>query len=232
MTATNVKQQLLTFGNPQKAEHAKYFFKTGKGEYGEGDKFIGATVPQSRIVAKAHKNLSFEELKKLLNDEIHECRFCALIILIEQFKKGDNAKRQEIIDFYLAHTHRINNWDLVDVSAYSLVGEWLADKNRTVLYRLAESENLWEQRISVVSTMAFIRKNDFEDTLRLSEKLLSHPHDLMHKACGWMLREAGNRNEEILTGCLDKHHRSMPRTMLRYAIEKLSPLQREIYMQK
>ena len=232
MTAENVKQQLSVFGNPEKAEHSKYFFKTGKGQYGEGDKFIGTTVPESRSVAKANKDLSFDELKKLLTDENHECRFCALIILAEQFKKADDARRKEIFDFYLANTHGINNWDLVDVSAYNIMGEWLLDKDRSVLYQLSESENLWEQRISIVSTLAFIRKNDLKDTLKLSEKFLSHHHDLMHKACGWMLREAGKRNEKTLTDFLDKHYRKMPRTMLRYAIERLSPEQREIYMQK
>ncbi|MDO5522653.1 MAG: DNA alkylation repair protein [Bacteroidia bacterium] len=229
MTAKNIKQQLLAFGNPEKAEHAKYFFKTGKGQYGEGDKFIGCTVPESRSVARANKNLSLAELQKLLNDEMHECRFCALVILTEQFKKGDEEKRKEIVDFYLANTHRINNWDLVDVSAYNIVGEWLRNKHRSLIYRLAESDNLWEQRIAIVSTLAFIRNNDFTDTLKLSEKFLSHRHDLMHKACGWMLREAGKRDEKSLTGFLDAHHREMPRTMLRYAIEKLSPQQQSQY---
>ena len=232
MTAETVKQQLLAFGNPEKAKHATYFFKTGKGQYGEGDRFIGCTVPESRSVAKANKNLSFEELKKLLSDEYHECRFCALIILGEQFKKADIATRQKIFDFYLANTHGINNWDLVDVSAYTIAGEWLLDKDRSVLYQLAESEKLWEQRIAVVSTMAFIRKNDLTDVLILSEKFLTHRHDLMHKACGWMLREAGKRDEKTLTGFLDKHYLNMPRTMLRYAIERLSPHQRKFYMRK
>ena len=232
MTANSIKQQLLAFGNPEKAEHSKYFFKTGKGQYGEGDKFIGCTVPESRSVAKANKNLSFEELKKLLNDEYHECRFCALIILTEQFKKVGEEKRKEIVDFYLANTYRVNNWDLVDVSAYNILGEWLADKDRTILYTLAESDLLWEQRIAMVSTMAFIRRNDFEDVVRLSKIFLTHTHDLMHKASGWMLREAGSRDEKTLTGFLDKYHKKMPRTMLRYAIEKLTREQKTHYMQK
>lgn len=232
MTAKNVKQQLLTLANPERAEHSKYFFKTGKGEYAEGDKFMGIPVPQTRKVAKGFKELSFPELKKLLQDEFHECRFCALVILSEQFKKADDAKRKQIFDFYIDNMRGINNWDLVDVSAYNIVGEYLLDKNREVLYQLADSENLWEQRIAVVATMAFIRKNDFEDTLKLSELLLAHKHDLMHKACGWMLREAGERDEKVLTDFLDKHHKKMPRTMLRYAIEKLSPEQRETYMRK
>ncbi len=232
MSAENVKRELLALGNPQRAEHSTYFFKTGKGEYAEGDKFIGCAVPETRKVAKAHKNLSFDDLEKLLNDAFHECRFCALVILAGQFKKADNAKRKEIIDFYLANTTGVNNWDLVDVSAYTLLGEWLTDKDKSVLYRLAESENLWEQRIAVVSTMAFIRKNNFEDTLKLSELLLTHNHDLIHKACGWMLREVGERYEKSLTDFLDKHHKTMPRTMLRYSIEKLTPEQRKIYMKK
>ncbi|MEA4950018.1 MAG: DNA alkylation repair protein [Petrimonas sp.] len=232
MTAEIVKRQLLSFGNPGKADHSRYFFKTGKGQYGEGDRFIGVTVPESRSVAKANKNLSFDELKKLLDDDYHECRFCALIILAEQFKKTDTAGRKEIFGFYLANTHGVNNWDLVDVSAYSIVGEWLLDNDRSVLYQLAESENLWEQRISIISTLAFIRKNDFADTLKLSEKFLTHRHDLMHKACGWMLREAGKRDEKTLTYFLDKHCTQMPRTMLRYAIEKLSPEQKTHYLTK
>lgn len=230
MKYESIKQQLLAFGNPKKAEHAKYFFKTGKGQYGENDQFIGCTVPETRSVAKANKNTPLEELEKLLNDEMHECRFCALAILTEQFKKADEAKRKEIIDFYLAHTHRVNNWDLVDMSCYNLLGEWLKDKKRDILYTLADSELLWEQRIAMVSTMAFIRENDFSDTLNLLKKFLTHPHDLMHKACGWMLREAGKRDEKMLTDFLDKHSKKMPRTMLRYAIEKLSPEQRAHYM--
>ncbi|MEA5046551.1 MAG: DNA alkylation repair protein [Petrimonas sp.] len=232
MTAEIVKRQLLSFGNPGKADHSRYFFKTGKGQYGEGDRFIGVTVPESRSVAKANKNLSFDELKKLLDDDYHECRFCALIILADQFKKADNAGRKEIFEFYLANTRGINNWDLVDVSSYSIVGEWLLDNDRSVLYQLAESANLWEQRISIISTLAFIRKNDFADTLKLSEKFLTHRHDLMHKACGWMLREAGKRDEKTLTYFLDKHCTQMPRTMLRYAIEKLSPEQKTHYLTK
>ena len=232
MTAKDIKQQLLSFGNPEKAEHSKYFFKTGKGQYGEGDRFIGCTVPETRSVAKASRDASFTEIEKLLNDEMHECRLCALAILVEQFKKAGEAKRKEIFDFYLAHTRSINNWDLVDLSCYHIVGAWLLDKDRSVLYTLAESGTLWEERIAVVSTMAFIRKNDFNDILRLSEKFLSHKHDLMHKACGWMLREAGKRDENVLLGFLDKHTTNMPRTMLRYAIEKLSPEQRMHYMKK
>lgn len=233
MTATTIKHRLLAFGNSEKAEHAIRFFKTGKGEYGEGDRFIGCTVPETRIVAKANRNAPPVELQKLLDDPVHECRLCALIILTEQFKKADEKNRAEIVRFYLANTHRINNWDLVDTSCYHILGEWLADKeDRTLLYTLAQSQNLWEQRIAMVSTMAFIRRGDLDDVFRLSTTFLEHPHDLMHKACGWMLREAGKRNEKALTDFLDKYHKTMPRTMLRYAIERLSPAQRQMYMQK
>ncbi|MBF6627470.1 MAG: DNA alkylation repair protein [Proteiniphilum sp.] len=233
MRATNIKEQLRQLGNPAKADHSAYFFKTGKGEYGEGDRFIGCTVPETRSVAKANRYTPLSELEKLLADEMHECRLCALIILVEQFKQADEPKRKEIVDFYLSHTPRVNNWDLVDLSCYHIVGEWLKEKDdRTLLYGLAASSLLWDQRIAVVSTMAFIRNNDFDDILRLSEIFLAHKHDLMHKACGWMLREAGKRDETILTGFLDDHCTEMPRTMLRYAIERLSPEQKTKYMQR
>lgn len=227
-----IKNELLAYGNPEKAEHSAYFFKTGKGQYGEGDQFIGCTVPEVREVAKKHRAASAQTLAVLLSDPFHECRFCALIILTEQFRKADEKTQATLVDFYLSNTHRVNNWDLVDVSAYNLLGEWLKNKDHTLLYKLAQSKNLWEQRIAIVSTMAFIRQNEFTDTLQLSEIFLSHSHDLMHKACGWMLREVGKHDEKTLTGFLDKHFANMPRTMLRYAIEKLSPEQRAFYMQK
>jgi len=233
MNATSIKEQLQLLGNPEKAVHSAYFFKTGKGEYGEGDRFIGCTVPETRNVAKINRHTPVTELAKLLGDEMHECRLCALIILVDQFKQADESKRKEIVSFYLSQTTHINNWDLVDLSSYHIVGEWLKGKDdRRVIYRLAASTLLWDQRIAVVSTMAFIRNNDFGDTLRLSELFLTHKHDLMHKACGWMLREVGKRDEKTLTGFLDRHHTAMPRTMLRYAIERLSPEQKKKYMQR
>lgn len=232
VTSEIITKQLQEFGNPEKAAHATRFFKTGKGQYGEGDLFIGVTVPEIRAVAKIHKNLSMHEIEKLLHDKIHEYRLCALIILVNQFKKADDVKRQAIFDIYLANTHYINNWDLVDVSAKDILGEFLIDKKRDKLYELAQSDLLWEQRIAIVATYAFIKKSDFDDTLRLSEQFLSHPHDLMHKACGWMLREAGKRDEKMLIAFLDAHYRDMPRTMLRYSIEKLSSEQKQHYMQK
>lgn len=233
MTAQLIKEALLRFGNAGKASHATCFFKTGKGEYGEGDRFIGSTVPETRMVAKANSQAPLIELDRLLDDEMHECRLCALMILVAQFKRADERKRKEIVDFYLSRTSRVNNWDLVDLSAYHIVGEWLKDKeDRSLLYRLAESRLLWDQRIAVVSTLAFIRKHDFSDILKLAEMFLTHPHDLMHKACGWMLREAGKRDEKALTGFMDSYSRVMPRTMLRYAIERLTPEQKRNYMQR
>lgn len=219
-------------GNPQKAEHAAYFFKTGKGQYGEGDRFIGCTVPETRSVAKTYRNIPFEEIGKLLDDEMHECRLCGLILLVEQFKKADIEKQKSIFDFYCSHIYAANSWDLVDLSAPYIVGEWLFDKNRAFLYDLASSRSLWKERISVVSTLAFIRKNDFTDTLKLSAQFFDHRHDLMHKACGWMLREVGKRDESVLTKFLDQYHRHMPRTMLRYAIERLSSEQKIEYMKR
>ncbi|WP_165021412.1 MULTISPECIES: DNA alkylation repair protein [unclassified Dysgonomonas] len=232
MTAKEIQKQLESYSTPEKRDFLPYFFKTGKGQYGEGDKFIGVVVPDSRKVAKVNRDISFDELTKLLNNEYHECRLCALLILVERFKKAKEEERKVIFDFYLSHTHRINNWDLVDLSAQYIVGEYLVGKDHSVLYKLADSDLLWDQRIAVLSTFAFIGQNDFEDILALSEKLLQHPHDLMHKATGWLLREAGKRDKQVLCSFLDKHHKVMPRTMLRYSIEKLTPEERAHYMKK
>jgi 3-methyladenine DNA glycosylase AlkD len=233
MTATLIEEQLIALSTPEKQVFLPYFFKTGKGQYGEGDQFLGVVVPDIRRVAKAHNAIPFEELEKLLNNSYHECRLCALLVLVERFKKAQEPERSALIDFYLSHTTRINNWDLVDLSAKDTLGEYLVDKtDRTVLYRLAGSSLLWEQRIAVVATYAFIRRGDLNDIFVLSEKLLHHPHDLMHKAIGWMLREAGKKDKNILLGFLDKYHKVMPRTMLRYAIEKFSPEERTYYMKK
>ncbi len=232
ITAKNIQKELETYSTPEKKEYLPYFFKTGKGQYGEGDKFLGVVVPDTRKIAKKYKSISFDEIVKLLDSEYHECRLCALLILVERFKKAKEDERKEIYDFYLSKTARINNWDLVDLSAKDIVGEYLADKDRSVLYRLAESPLLWDQRIAVIATYAFIRRNDHKDILALSEKLLDHKHDLMHKAMGWMLRETGKKDMKALTGFLDKYHKVMPRTMLRYSIEKLSAEERAHYMKK
>ncbi len=232
MTAEKIREELEALSTPEKKEFLPYFFKTGKGQYGEGDKFLGVVVPDSRKIAKKYKDIPFQEVKNLLNSEYHECRLCALLILVERFKKADEQNRKAIYEFYLSHTHRINNWDLVDLSSQYIVGEYLLDKDRSVLYRLADSELLWDQRIAVLATFPFIRNHDFEDLLALSEKLLHHKHDLMHKAVGWLLREAGKKDKTVLIGFLDRYYKEMPRTMLRYSIEKLTPEERAYYMKK
>lgn len=232
MTAELIQKELELLSTPEKKEFLPYFFKTGKGQYGEGDKFLGVVVPDSRKVAKKYKGIAFSEVEKLLNSEFHECRLCALIILVERFKKSNEQERKEIFEFYISHTQRINNWDLVDLSSQYIVGEYLVDKDRSILYRLADSKLLWDQRIAVLATFAFIRRSDFDDLLALSEKMLCHKHDLMHKAVGWLLREAGKRDKSVLIAFLDKYYRLMPRTMLRYSIEKLSNEERLHYMKK
>lgn len=232
MSAINIEKELELYSTPEKREFLPYFFKTGKGQYGEGDKFLGVVVPDTRKVAKKYRDLPFKEIENLLNNEYHECRLCALLILVERFKKASEGDRKEIFNFYLAHTNRINNWDLVDLSAKDIVGEYLIDKDRSVLYDLVKSELLWDQRIAIVSTYAFIRRGDLYDTFLLSEKLLDHKHDLMHKATGWMLREMGKKDLNMLRAFLDNHHKKMPRTMLRYSIEKMDQSERAHYMKK
>lgn len=231
MSAQEIKNKLFALGNSERAHHSSYFFKTAEGQYGYGDKFVGCTVPETRNVAKQFADLSLTENKLLLDDQFHECRLCALIILTHQFKKANEIDKFEIMNYYLANTNRINNWDLVDLSSYKIVGEWLKNrKDRSLLYSLADSDLLWDQRIAVVSTLTFIRNNDFNDILELSERFLTHRHDLIQKACGWMLREAGKRDESVLRYFLDKHAAVMPRTMLRYSIERLEYDLRKYYM--
>ena len=233
MTAKEIQLELEKASTPEKRDFLPHFFKTGKGGYGEGDKFIGVIVPDIRKIAKANKSLPSNELTDLLNNEYHECRMCALFILVEKFKKANEPDRKQIVDFYLAHSHRINNWDLVDLSSKDILGEYLIDKeDRKILYKLAKSELLWDQRIAVIATFAFIKKGDFTDIINLSEQFLSHKHDLMHKAVGWMLREAGKRDKTVLINFLNKHHKVMPRTMLRYSLEKLTAEEKAYYMKK
>jgi Predicted DNA alkylation repair enzyme len=215
-------------GHKDKVLVFKRFFKTGKGEYGEGDKFLGIPVPEVRKVAKKYKNLNLEDLKKLLKTEFHECRLCALMILRFQYEVSENKK--ELVDFYLKNTRYINNWDLVDLSCQYILGNWFLDKDKKILYQLARSKNLWERRIAIISTFEFIRHNQFADTLKLSEILISDKHDLIHKAVGWMLREVGKRDKKVLRDFLDKHHQKMPRVMLRYAIEKFPQDIRKKYL--
>ncbi|MCD8092974.1 MAG: DNA alkylation repair protein [Bacteroides sp.] len=230
--AEEIQRELEQYIDSVKREYLPRFFKTGKGQYGEGDKFLGVVVPNTRIVAKRHKDAPFEVMAALLQSEWHECRLCALLMLVERFKKSDEKGKKVIYDFYLTQTARINNWDLVDLSAPGIVGEYLKDKPRQDLYRLADSPLLWDQRIAVVSTYTLIRNHDFIDILSLSERLLHHKHDLMHKAVGWMLREMGKRDKDLLVQFLEKHCTVMPRTMLRYAIEKFPEEERREFMKR
>ena len=228
-----LKASLLIEGNPERAAHAKKYFKTGKGEYAEGDIFVGLTNPQVQAWAKKHyRSINLDTIQEFLKDEIHEVRFAALLVMIEQFKKGDELIKSELINCYLNNVTTINNWDLVDCSVYKLLGEWLLDKDRSVLYELAQTSHLWSQRIGIITTLAFIRQKQYSDTLRLAEILMNHPHDLIHKACGWMLREVGKRDELVLEEFLDEHLSKMPRTMLRYAIERFPEVKRLSYLKK
>ena len=206
------------------------FFKTGPGQYGEGDRFLGIKVPVTRRVVKECWNQTgFDELEECLASEYHEIRLAGLLSLVEIYShaRKDMSLRRRCIDFYLSHTDRINNWDLVDLSCYNLLGDWLLDKDRSLLYRLAsDGKSIWEQRIGMVSTMAFIRQGQLDDTFAIADILLNHPHDLIHKAVGWLLREAGKRDMDALRVFLDHRAASMPRTMLRYAIEKFPERER------
>ena len=227
-----ITSELQALSDDEKREIFPKFFKVGKGEYGEGDRFLGVTVPNIRAIAKQYKNISLNEIRELMQSEWHEVRLCALLIMVEKSKKKDEALRQQLFDLYLSQTDRINNWDLVDLSCRFIVGEYLLDKSRDILYQLAHSPLLWDNRIAIVSTYAFIRKGQLEDTYALSDLMMHHPHDLMHKAIGWMLREAGKRDANRLYNYVMSHRADMPRTMLRYAIEKFSPAERSILMKR
>lgn len=227
---SGLKKELKSKADPKRAEVSKWFFKTGPGEYGEGDIFLGVTVPETRKTAQKFKDIKFSEIKKLLISGIHEERLVALLILVNNFKKGSDGEREKIFKFYLANTKKVNNWDLVDLSAHKIVGAYLLDKSRSILYKLARSRNLWEKRISIISTFAFIGRDDFKDTLKISEILLNDKHDLIHKAVGWALREVGKKDLKSEENFLKKHYKKMPRTMLRYAIEKFPEKKRKDYL--
>ena len=230
MKATDLVSKLRTLGDPAIAEHSQRFFKTGPGEYGEGDRFLGIRVPRLRAEVKGSRELSLAETLKLLRSPYHEARLLALLILVERYKRGDGEIRARIYDHYLAQTRYINNWDLVDSSAPQIVGAHLHGGDKSDLYRLAASNSLWERRIAVMATLCFIREQSFSDTLALSEALIDDPEDLIHKATGWMLREVGNRDGKTERDFLKKHYRRMPRTMLRYAIEKFPREERQRYL--
>lgn len=219
----DIKKELLRIGNEEKRLHLSRYFKTGKGEYGEGDLFIGVTVPQQREIVKKIGDIPLQEISLLLHDAYHECRLTGLLFLIQYYRKTkENTAKETYFHFYLQHLSCINSWDLVDLSAPDIVGAHLFDKERIILYQLANESHLWKKRIAIVSTHYFIRNQDFSTTFALSDLLLSHSHDLIHKAVGWMLREVGKRNYEVALHYLqeDKKYQCMPRTMLRYAIER------------
>ena len=233
MNAEFILRELHSIADEKDALFLQRFFKTGKSQYGEGDLFLGIRVPDIRNIVKAGKSLPFEEIEILLDSKYHEARMTGFLLLVQMFKKTKKEEERKVIyDFYLSNAQKANNWDLVDLSCRDIVGAYLLDKeDRSILYKLASS-NLWEQRIAIISTWTLIKYQDFADTLQLSEKLLNHPHDLMHKAIGWMLREVGKKNREVLTGFLEKHYKVMPRTTLRYAIEHFPPEKRGYFMQK
>jgi 3-methyladenine DNA glycosylase AlkD len=225
-----IQSRLRALGDPEQAKALRWFFKTGPGQYGEGDKFAGVKVPAIRRLAKEYCAISLANAESLLRSEIHEERLLSLVILVLQTVKADAKVRKAIFDLYLANTNSINNWDLVDLSAPQLVGTYLECRSRKILYRLARSKSLWERRISILATIHFIRHGDFGDTLAIAELLLHDQADLIHKAVGWMLREVGKRNVSSLEGFLEKHSPGMPRTMLRYAIEKFPEGKRQAYL--
>jgi 3-methyladenine DNA glycosylase AlkD len=231
-TAASARRRLRQLGDPNDALFLQRFFKTGRGEYGEGDQFLGIRVPVIRRIASELRELPVDEIEALLRDRWHEARLLALILLGDAYQCGSPAERGIIFDLYLRNTNWINNWDLVDASAARVVGAHLANRPRTLLERLARSPTLWERRIAIIATQHFIRNGEFDDTIRLAEVLLHDSHDLIHKAVGWMLREVGNRDRATLEAFLDKHAREMPRTMLRYAIEKLPPTDRRRFMKR
>ncbi len=227
-------KEMLSHADPSQVAGLSRFFKTGPGQYGEGDKFLGIKVPVTRGVVKSlWRQTSFEDLEECVASEYHEIRLAALLTLVEIFShaKKDEALRKRCVDFYLSHTAYINNWDLVDLSCYPLLGVWLLDKERTLLYELArDGKTLWEQRIGIVSTMTFIRHGQLEDTFAIARILLRHPHDLIHKAVGWLLREAGKRDKPSLEDFLRENIQSMPRTTLRYTIERFPEEERAVYL--
>lgn len=230
LTAKAVTLELQKLGTVKKAKVSAWFFKTQKGQYGYGDVFYGVTVPQQREISKRYQALSLSELLILLKSKVHECRLTALLILVGQYRQADEGVRHRIVNFYLKHRARINNWDLVDASASYILGVHLLGKDRSILYKLANSKNLWDKRIAIITTAAFIRAGEYTDTLAIAKILLADKHDLIHKAAGWMLREVGKKSLVAEEKFLDVYAAIMPRTMLRYAIEKIPEEKRKIYL--
>lgn len=227
-----IKKELEDLSNPERAKKLSSFFKTGKGQYGEGDIFLGIPVPNQRKLAKKYRELPLNEISILLSSKIHEHRLTALLILVLKYNKSGLKEKEMIFNFYLKKLDFINNWDLVDLSAPKIIGDYLLNRERSILNSLIKSSSLWERRIAVLATLTFIRNGDFKDALKIFESLILDEHDLIHKAVGWMLREIGKRNQQILEEFLNEFFLQMPRTMLRYSIEKLEPEKRKYYLNR
>lgn len=230
MTLKDIREQLQKLATKERAAVSQRFFKTGPGEYGEGDVFLGIRVPELRRLAKRYQQLTTKKVERLLNSPLHEERLLALLIMILKFKNGNASEQKDMYTLYVKNTRWVNNWDLVDASAEHIVGAFLSERDKQPLYRLADSKNLWERRIAIMSTFHFIKRDSFSETLRISKMLLADREDLIHKAVGWMLREVGKRDMLTEEAFLKKHYKQMPRTMLRYAIERFPESKRQDYL--
>ena len=230
LNSKTLKAELRKYASAERKAMNLRFFKTDKGDYGEGDQFIGVTVPDTRKVGRQFAEMSFTEISKVLSSPIHEERLAALMILVHRYQNSDNSMQEKVYRFYLKNLSFVNNWDLVDLSAGQIIGAHLLEQDKSLLYKLAKSKDLWERRVAILASYAFIRNQSYDDTLRLSELLLNDTHDLIHKAVGWMLREVGKRDEKVLEAFLKVHMHKMPRTALRYAIERFPEAKRLRYL--
>jgi len=230
MKLAEIRSEIKKLGNADHAKIMQRFFKTGKGEYGEGDVFVGIKVPVQRQIAKQFRDLRLNEIQQLLNSNIHEERLISLFILVDQYQKSDEIRKEKIYSFYMKNSKRINNWDLVDLSAPKIVGDHLLNRDKKILFKFSRSSNLWERRIAILATYTFIKNGSFEPTLQISNILLNDNYDLIHKAVGWMLREVGKKDIKTLDNFLKERYKKMPRTMLRYAIEKFPEVKRKKYL--
>lgn len=229
-TAAAIRNEIRALADPEIAAHSQRFFKTGKGEYGEGDRFLGIRVPVIRRQVKSHRDASLQAILAILRSRWHEERLFAVLALVDRYGRGDDETKKQVFNAYLDHLRFVNNWDLVDSSAHLIVGPWLESRSRRRLRTMSKSGNLWVRRVAIMSTYHYIRQYDFSDTLEIAASLLDDPHDLIHKAVGWMLREVGNRDKQAEVRFLKKHYRAMPRTMLRYAIEKFPQNERKRWL--
>ena len=238
MITKKIIKEMKNLEDREKKEILQRFFKTGRGEYGEGDKFLGIKVPQTRKISKKYKGLILEDIKELIKNEYHEIRLLGLLILVERYNdaknKNDYKKKKEIVNFYLENLECANNWDLIDLSAYKILGDYTQEKKeeRKILRELIKSKNMWRRRAGIISTYALIKKGDLSETYEITKKLLNDKKDLMHKACGWMMREAGKKDEKKLLEFIETYGEKMPRTMLRYSIEKINDRERKKILEK